>query len=129
MYQPVLRRFIWAEERGPLLRLAHYVRSRLRALEYSNPDGEVGHLFFNGTQVSMFTTRDVYNCGRDEINWGAAIDQAAVVKLGKSEWLLSFAQERLDHCSHHRIMLCDEFLDAICENVTAGRPKHLMLRR
>ena len=69
----------------------------------------------------MFTTHEVYNYGRDEINWGPAIDQAAAVKLGKSEWLLSFTQEQLGRCSHYRIMFYDEFLDVVCENVAAGK--------
>ena len=100
----------------------HYAGSRLRALEYLNPsETDVRHLFFNGTQVSLFTPDEVYNYGRDEINWGPAIDQAAAVNLGKSEWLLGFAQEHLDRCSHYRIMFYDYFLDVICENVAAGK--------
>jgi hypothetical protein len=93
----------------------------LRALEYLNPDeADVRHLLFQGTQVSMFTPEEVYNYGRDEIDWGPAIDQAAAVNLGKSEWLLTFAQQHLERCSHYRIMFYDEFLDVICENVGAA---------
>ena|SRR5215467_15587073 len=122
MYQSVLRNWIWAEERGPELRRVHYAGPRLRALEYLNPsETDVRHLLFDRTQVSMFTSHEVYNYGRDEINWGSAIDQAAAVKLGKSEWLLSFSQEHLDRCSHYRIMFYGQFLDVICDSIAASR--------
>jgi hypothetical protein len=68
----------------------------------------------------MFTPEEVHNYARDGINWGAAIDHAAAINLGRSEWRLSFSQQHLDRCSHYRIMFYDEFLDVICEDVGAS---------
>lgn|SRR5215813_7128732 len=131
MHRGVLRTWLWTEGRGPKLRRVHYTGTRaphpvrLRALDYLNPnwgsDVEIRHLEFNQARVWMFTSEEVHNYGRDGISWGAAIDHAAAVNLGKSEWLLSFAQQHLDRCNHYRIMFYDEFLDVICESVGACR--------
>jgi hypothetical protein len=125
MQQVVLRDWIWAEGRGPVLRRIYYTHTQLKALEYLNPDwsseADVRHLLFHKVQVSMFTPHEVYSYHRDEIKWGPAIDQAAVVNLGRSDWLLGFAQLHLERCNHYRIMFYDEFLDVICEDISAGQ--------
>jgi hypothetical protein len=124
MYEVVLRDSIWAEGRGPELRSARYRSNGLGlvALEYLNPDwtseADLRHLVIHQAQVHMFTPHEVYNFARDEVRWGPPIDQAAVVNLGKSEWLLTFSQQRLARCSHYRIMFYDEYLDLICENIS-----------
>src|ERR1700733_4133576 len=124
----VLRHWIWAEGRGPELRRVHYTHTRLSALEYLNPDwsseSDVRHLLFRRGQVSTFTPEEVHNYGRDEVRWGPAIAHAAIVNLGKSEWLLGFAQRHLGHCSHYRIMFYDEILDIICEDISAGQGRY-----
>jgi hypothetical protein len=92
----------------------------LVALEYMNPDcADIKHLVLQGTQVHLFTPEEVYNCLRDEVRWGPSIDSAALVNLGKSEWLLTFDQRHLARCNHYRIMFYDEYLDIICENISA----------
>jgi hypothetical protein len=125
MQEAVLRDWIWAEGRGPELQRVHYDRTQLIALEYFNPDWssetDVRHLLFHRAQVSMFTPEEVHSYLRDEIKWGPAIDQAAIVNLGKSDWLLGFAPRHLDRCRHYRIMFYDEFLDVICEDISAGQ--------
>lgn len=125
MEQAVLRDWMWADGRGPELQRVYYVRSQLRALEYLNPDwrseADVRHLLFDRTQVSMFTPEEVHNYADGGIKWGPTIDQAAVVNLGRSNWLLSFAQLHLERCSHYRLMFYDEFLDVICEGISAGQ--------
>jgi hypothetical protein len=125
MYRVVLRDWIWAEGRGPELRRAYFGGrgSILVALEYANPDwaseADVKHLVVHRAQVHMFTPEEVYNYARDEVQWGPSIDQAAVVHLGKSEWLLTFSQRHLARCNHYRIMFYDEYVDIICENISA----------
>ncbi|HUI97292.1 MAG TPA: hypothetical protein VLX44_16165 [Xanthobacteraceae bacterium] len=105
------------------MRRAHYAGTLLRAVEYVNPDwsseSDVKHLLLHRAQVSMFTPEEVHDYRRDEIQWGPALDQAAVVDLGKSEWLLGFAQQHLDRCHHYRVMFYDQFLDVICEDISA----------
>jgi hypothetical protein len=125
MYQVVLRDWIWAEGRGPELRRAHFagIGLTLAALEYVNPDwrsdADIKHLIVRRAQVHMCTPEEVYNCARDEVQWGPSIDQAAVVNLGKSEWLLTFSQQHLERCDHYRIMFYDQYVDIICENISA----------
>ena len=66
---------------------------------------------------------------RDEVRWGALINQAAIVNFGKSEWLLSFSQQHLARCKHYRLMFYDGYLDVICENITAENgPYHSSAR-
>jgi len=126
MYKPVLRDWIWSEGRGPELRRAHFRGSGLHliALDYLNPDwsseDDLRHLIIHKGQVHQSTPEEVYNRSRDEVQWGPSINQAAVVDLGKSDWLLAFAQRHLSKCRHYRIMFYDEYLDIICEDVTAA---------
>jgi hypothetical protein len=89
------------------------------ALEYENPDGASGHLVIHRAQVHMFTPEEVHNPLLDEVQWGPSIGSAAVVNLGKSEWLLTFDQRHLALCNHYRIMFYDEYFDIICENISA----------
>ena len=125
MYQAVLRDRIWAEGRGPELRRAHFRGDGLIlvALEYLNPDwsseADVKHLVVHRAQVHLYTPEEVYNSTRDEVRWGPSINQAAVVNLGKSAWLLTFSQRHLARCEHYRIMFYDQYLDVICENISA----------
>ncbi|MGC2778433.1 MAG: hypothetical protein WA418_22635, partial [Bradyrhizobium sp.] len=125
MYKPVLRDWIWAEGRGPELRCAHHRGNGLIliALDYLNPDSgpehDVRHLIIHQAQVHQYTPEEVYNPLSDEVQWGPPIDQAAVVDLGRSNWLLGFSQMHLARCRHYRIMFYDEYLDIICENITA----------
>jgi hypothetical protein len=96
----------------------------LIALDYLNPDHasetEVRHLKIHGGQVFQYTPEEVYRRSGDSVSWGPAINQAAAVNLGRSEWLLSFAQRHLGNCRHYRIMFYDEWLDIVCENITAA---------
>jgi hypothetical protein len=123
MPKAVLREWIWCEGRGPELRRVHYAFGQLKAVEYVNPhwtsEADLRHLLFHRAQVAMFTPEEVHNYNRDEIEWGPKIGQAAVVNLGKSDWLLGFSQRHLDRCHHYRVMFYDDFLDVICENVSA----------
>ena len=126
MYRPILVDSIWAEGRGPELRRAHF-RGRglsLIALDYLNPDwaseDETRHLIIHKGQVHQYTPEEVYSYSRDGVQWGPSINQAAVVDLGRSDWLLAFSQRHLGNCKHYRIMFYDEFLDVICENITAA---------
>ena len=126
MFEPVLRDWIWAEGRGPELRRAHFRGKGLSliALDYLNPDSasekEMRHLIIHRGQAHQYTPEEVYQSSRDSISWGPAINQAAVVSLGRSDWLLSFSQRHLGNCRHYRIMFYDEWLDIICENITAA---------
>jgi hypothetical protein len=126
MYKPVLRDWIWAEGRGPELRRAHFRANGLSliALDYFNPDwaseDEMRHLLIHRGQAHQYTPHEVFNYSRDEVRWGPSVNQAAVLDLGRSDWLLAFSQSHLGHCKHYRVMFYDEFLDIICENITAA---------
>ena len=126
MYKPVLRDWIWAEGRGPELRQAHFLGQGLVlvALDYLNPDWaseeDTRHLLIHKAQVHQVTPEEVYDYSHETVSWGPSIDQAAVVDLGRSAWLLSFSQQHLARCRHYRIMFYDEYLDIICENITAA---------
>ena len=69
----------------------------------------------------MFTPEEVHNYVRGGVQWGPAVDQSAIVDLGKSEWLRSFNRLHLERCSHYRILFYDALLDVICEDISAGR--------
>jgi hypothetical protein len=126
MYTVVLRDWIWASGRGPELRRAHFRGHGLNliALDYLNPDwasdDDVRHLIIHKEQVHQTTPEEVHNYSSDTVRWGPSINQAAVVELGKSSWLLSFSQQHLGNCKHYRIMFYDQYLDIICENITAA---------
>jgi hypothetical protein len=135
MFEPVLRDWIWAEGRGPELRSAHFRGGRLSlaALDYLNPDyaseQEMRHLVIHRGQVHQYTPEEVYKSVREEGQWGPSINQAAVVNLGRSEWLLSFSQRHLGTCKHYRLMFYDEWLDIICENITAAAGPYVSQER
>lgn len=122
-FQPILRESFYHEERGPELQKVHYFGSNvLKAVDYFNPDDEftpknLKHLYFLKAQVFMFTPHEVYNYGT-EINWGD-YNFAAILCLGKSKWLESFAPIHLEKCLHYQIMFYDGFLDIICECIEA----------
>jgi hypothetical protein len=59
----------------------------------------------------MITPEEVYNFSFDTIDWGPPPHQAAVVNLGKSDWLNRFAQTHLVRCSHFRLMFYDQIID------------------
>ncbi|WP_315712519.1 MULTISPECIES: hypothetical protein [unclassified Bradyrhizobium] len=126
MYKPILRDWIWADGRGPELRRGHFFGHGLNliALDYLNPDwaseDDMRHLILHKVQVHQVTPEEVHDYSREIVSWGPAIDQAAVVDLGKSDWLLSFAQRHLARCRHFRIMFYDEYVDVICESITAA---------
>ena len=125
MYEVVLRDWIWAAGRGPELRRVHHLANGigLVAIDYGNPDyaseADLKHLIFHRVQVHVFTPEEVHNYAGDEVRWGPSINQAAAVNLGKSAWLLSFAQRHLVRCNHYRLMFYDEYLDVICEGISA----------
>jgi len=125
MYKPVLLDWIWADGRGPELRRAHFLAGGLSpiALDYLNPDwaseDEMRHLIIHKGQVHQYTPEEIYNYSCDEVRWGPSINQAAVVDLARSHWLLAFSQLHLGNCKHYRIMFYEGFLDIICEDITA----------
>ncbi len=124
MYKPVLRDWIWADGRGPELRRAHFFGRGLNliALDYLNPDwvseDDMRHLVLHKTH--QVTPEEVYDYSRETVGWGPSINQAAVVDLGRSAWLLSFSQQHLASCRHYRIMFYDEYLELICEGISAA---------
>ncbi len=123
--KPILKESFYHDGRGPELQKAHYSLNGklIKAIDYFNPDDEYSpenlkHLLFVKTQVFMFTPEEVYNYETTNINWGQH-NGAAMICLGKSEWLKSFAPQHLTTCSHYQVMFYDEFLDIICETVEA----------
>ncbi|MHC2502567.1 hypothetical protein ACVI8K_009483 [Bradyrhizobium barranii subsp. barranii] len=66
------------------------------------------HLRIHRPQVSMITPEEVYNFSFDTIDWEPPPRQAAVVNLGKSDWLNRFAQTHLVRCSLFRLMFYDQ---------------------
>jgi hypothetical protein len=96
----------------------------LIALDYLNPDwaseDEMRHLIIHKAQVYQYTPEEVYNYSCGEVQWGPSINHAAVVDFGRSDWLRSFSQRHLGNCKHYRIMFYDEFLDIVCEGITAA---------
>jgi len=122
--KPILRDFFYHNGRGPELQKVHY-RGRgsvLKAVDYFSPDDEyvaenLKHLLFLRPQVFMFTPEEVYDYGR-----GVKFSEhnnAAIVSLGRSEWLRSFSPRHLDNCQHYQVMFYDEFLDVLCEGIEA----------
>jgi len=116
--QPLHAEVCWHDGRGPDLKQVHYDASGtvLRAIDYSNPDGNTRHLLFAKPQVFMFTPEEVENYGTSVVNW---IDtgKAALVCLGRSPWLTSFNPCHLNECLHFRVIFYDDFLDVICEGI------------
>ena len=126
MTEQLLRDQIWASGRGPELRRIHHSQlggTSIVAIDYLNPDSasenDIRHLRIHRAQVSMITPEEVHNYGSDKIEWGPPLRQAAVVNLGKSDWLRSFAQQHLGRCNHYRLMFYDEIIDLICEGISA----------
>lgn len=125
-FQPILRESFYHEGRGPELQKIHYVENKvLKAIDYFNPDDEftsenLKHLYFIKAQVFMFTPHEVYNYGLG-IKW-SDYNFAAILCLGKSRWLETFAPTHLEKCLHYQIMFYDDFLDVICEGIEA-KPK------
>lgn len=122
--QPILRECFYHDGRGPELQQVHYqgCGAVLQAIDYFNPDDEyipetLKHLLFLRPQVFMFTLEEVYDY-ETGIRWGE-YHRAAIVSLGKSEWLQSFSPRHLEHYQHYQVMFYDEFLDVICEGVEA----------
>ena len=76
-------------------------------------ESDMRHLRIHRPQVSIFTPEEVYNFSFDTIDWGPPPRQAAVVNLGKSDWLNRFAQTHLVRCSHFRLMFYDQIIDLI----------------
>ena len=116
--QPLHVEDCWHQGRGPELKQVHYDESGtvLRAIDYSNPDGNTRHLLFREPQVFMFTPEDVENHGSSVVNW-TDTGRAALVSLGRSQWLASFNPYHLTECLHFRVMFHDDFLDVICQGV------------
>jgi hypothetical protein len=87
-----------------------------------NPDWsnetDIMHLRFHGVQVSLFTPEEVQLID-GSVPWGSAVNDAAVVNLGQTNWLQSFAQQHLSQCSHFRVMFYDYYLDVICKVISA----------
>jgi hypothetical protein len=119
--EPVLGERFYHDGRGPTLVRVHYsdTGSTITAADYQNPDeSEMRHLVFQASQVFMFTPEEVENYETNEINW-ADTTKAAIVNMGRSPWLRSFAQTHLSQCQHYRVMFYDEYLDVICEGIEA----------
>jgi hypothetical protein len=116
--QPLHVKDCWHQGRGPELKRVHYDESGtvLRAIDYSNPDGNTRHLLFKEPQVFMFTPEEVENYGSSVVNW-TDTGRAALVCLGRSPWLASFNPYYLKECLHFRVMFYDDFLDVICQGV------------
>jgi hypothetical protein len=70
-------------------------------------EDDTRHLIIHKEQVHKYTPEEVYNSSRDELRWGASINPAAMVDLGKSDWLLSFTQRHLGKCRHDRVTFYD----------------------
>ena len=111
--------------RGPELLKVHLSSrsAHLVAVDYSPPDwdGEavgVRHLAFARAQSFMFTPEEVENYSSSSVDWGAT-ERGALVSLGRTSWLASFAPIHLGRCEHFRAMFYDYFLDVICEDVLA----------
>lgn len=111
----ILHEQCYHEGRGPQLERAHYGPNgcTLKAVDYLNPDHssreDLKHLLFERAQVFMFTPEEVHN--DDQVDWSKT-DNAAVVCLGKSAWLLSFNPQHLAKCQHYQIMFYDDILDS-----------------
>lgn len=111
--------------RGPELLQVHLSprSAHLVAIDYSPPDWDgtgvgIRHLRFSKAQVYMFTPEEVENYSTSEVDWGAT-EKGALVSLGRTAWIGSFAQHHLVRCEHFRAMFYDDFLDVVCESVSA----------
>ena len=117
--KPILREAFWYDGRGPELKQVHLWGSVLRAIDYENPERSTFddnmHLLFIGSQSFQFTPEEVYAYS-DDIDWSAT-GNAAIIDLGKSEWLNSFDQRHMSNRHHYKIMFYDEILDLICEHI------------
>jgi len=122
MIEPILQQVCYHEGRGPELQAVRYATQgkSIRAVEYFNPDNiELKHLHFVKPQVYMFTPEEVYN-SESGVDYWAKFRPAAIISLGKSAWLESFAQQHLARCSQFQIMFYDQYLDIICEEIIFG---------
>lgn len=120
----ILRESFYHEGRGPELQKVYYVGNGtiLKAIDYFNPDDEfipdrMKHLLFEKPQIFMFTPEEVYNDSSD-IQWHK-YNNAAILCLGKSNWLESFSPRHLNRCLHYQVMFYDHYLDVICESIEA----------
>jgi len=119
--KPIHANLFYHDGRGPILKMVHYNGSGacLRAIDFINPDEfekDVKHLVFIKSQVFMFTPEEVENYASSVVDWSKT-GKAAMVNLGHSSWLSSFAPLHLRECSHFRAMFYDEFVDVICEDI------------
>jgi hypothetical protein len=116
--QPIHAEECWHEGRSPELKRVHYDDrgTVLKAIDYVNPDGNKRHLIFIKPQTFMFTPEEVENYGASVVSW-TDTGRAALVCVGRSPWLASFAPYHLKECLHFRIMFYDVFLDVICREV------------
>lgn len=121
----IARSKFYHDGRGPELLQVHLSprSAHLVAIDYSPPDFDgnavgVRHLRFAKSQVHMFTPEEVENYEASEPNWGTT-GKGALVSLGRTAWLGSFAQRHLGRCEHFRAMFYDQLLDVICEDVSA----------
>jgi hypothetical protein len=118
---PIHANLFYHDGRGPTLQMVHYdgTGAHLHAIEFLNPDAaekDLKHLLFIKPQVFMFTPEEVENYETAVIDWSRT-GKAAMVSLGRSSWLSSFAPRHLRECSHFRAMFYDEFLDVICHDI------------
>jgi len=119
--KPVLVESFHGEGRGPeLLNVSWSKTGRiLKAIDFQNPDESTPkHLLFSGVQVLMFTPEEVINFQTLNPGWRKS-SPAAILCLGKSAWLKSFAPEHLEKCLHFQVLFYDELLDIICESIEA----------
>jgi hypothetical protein len=125
--EPVLGDRCYYDGRGPTLVKVYYSNtgSTIEAAEYLNPDeSKLRHLVFRASQTFMFTPEEVENYERGGVDW-AGTSRAAIVNLGRSPWLCSFAQTHLGRCNHYRVMFYDEYLDIVCEGIEANDGAYL----
>jgi hypothetical protein len=113
--------------RGPTLESVHFWPESysLAAIDFVLPDDSpIKHLVFARPQVFIFTPEEVANYSTSPVPW-SKIDHAALVSLGKSDWLNSFAPTHLGNCEHFRAMFYDEYLDIICEDILVGEGRYV----
>ena len=123
MVTPVYEDLCQRDARGPDLQRVHWGESGmgLLAIDYFNPDdpyeqASLKHVKFSGVQVVMITPEEVINLGTLARADGGR-SRAAILDLGRSIWLGSFADRHLARCRHFQLLFYDELFDVICEEL------------
>ncbi len=91
--------------------------SQVRAIDYQNPDEEtLRHVRFVRPQVVMITPEEVIAHGEQLTLVQSS--RAAILDLGRSNWLQSFHGDHLVHCHHYQLLFYDDLFEVICEGVS-----------